>query len=71
MQLCAFPRLGQGEGRQTHPTIDGFQSREEMAIFVYKTKQIFAHVVHYNRDKSPKDRFLNCSVHKHGCCDVR
>ena len=33
--------------------------------------QIMVHVLHYNSVKFPKDVFLYCSVHQHGCCDVK
>ena len=30
-----------------------------------------AHVLHYNKKKFPEDFLPYCSVHQHGCCDVR
>ena len=49
----------------------GFQSRDETAMLVHKTIANIAHVLHKNRVKFPKAFFLYCSVHQHGCCDVR
>ena len=51
--------------------IDGFQSRDETAMLVYKRIANMAHALHYNRLKFPKDFSLYCSVHQHGRCDVR
>ena len=52
-------------------SIDGFQSRDKMAMLVHKTMANLAHVLHNNRVKFPKLFFLFCSVLQHGGNDVR